>query len=125
MREGGGPGSSRFSDRDDSNTLRVTNISEDAQERDLQDLFKKFGQVSRVYLAKDRDTGVSRGFAYVSYIRKEDAETAMQMLNGYGYDHLILKVEWAHPQEGEKSNAPPGGDAMRYASGYGKSLPQG
>jgi len=120
--EGGGAGS-RFGDRDDSNTLRVTNISEDAQERDLQELFRKCGQVARVYLAKDRDTGISRGFAYVSYVRREDAEAAMATLNGYGYDHLILKIEWAHPQE--NSDRPPVHDAMKYASGYGKALPQG
>ena len=39
----------------------------------------------------------SRGFAFVSYYQKSDAESAMQALQGYGYDHLILKLEWAKP----------------------------
>lgn len=39
----------------------------------------------------------SRGFAFVSFFQKSDAESAMQALQGYGYDHLILKLEWAKP----------------------------
>ncbi|CAN0541227.1 unnamed protein product, partial [Ectocarpus sp. 8 AP-2014] len=52
---------------------------------------------NRVYLAKDPETMQSRGFAFVSYYQKSDAESAMQALQGYGYDHLILKLEWAKP----------------------------
>lgn len=36
-----------------------------------------------------------QGFAFVSYSRREDAAEAIKTLDGYGYDHLILKVEWA------------------------------
>lgn len=50
-----------------------------------------------MYLAKDPETMQSRGFAFVSYYQKSDAESAMQALQGYGYDHLILKLEWAKP----------------------------
>lgn len=50
-----------------------------------------------MYLAKDPETMQSRGFAFVSYYQKSDAESAMQGLQGYGYDHLILKLEWAKP----------------------------
>lgn len=78
-------------------TLRISNISEDTQENDLYELCLPFGQVSRVYLVKDRQYQTSRGFAFVSYHAQEDAERAMAHLSGYGYDHLILKVEWAKP----------------------------
>ncbi|KAH9250078.1 hypothetical protein BASA81_012124 [Batrachochytrium salamandrivorans] len=106
------------------NTLRVTNISEDATENDLKDLFKRFGPTSRVFLVKNKETGNSRGFAYVSYLSREDAEKAMRALNGYGYDHLILKIEWAAPsQPREFSDAPPA--ANKHMSGYGRALPQG
>ena len=37
----------------------------------------------------------SQGFAFISYQIREDAQKAIENLNGYGYDHLILKVEWA------------------------------
>jgi len=113
---------SRF--RDDGYTLRVTNISEDTKEADLQDLFRPFGRVVRIYLAKDRQTMQSRGFAFVTYGYKEDAEKAMNKLNGYGYDHLILKIEWAKPST---RDAGPGGNGLSggFVSGYGKALPQG
>ena len=53
--------------RRDENSLRVTNLSEDVTEADLQELFRPFGPISRVFLALDRTTGESRGFAFVNY----------------------------------------------------------
>eukprot|EP00539_Tryblionella_compressa_P010940 CAMPEP_0178803582 /NCGR_PEP_ID=MMETSP0745-20121128/14559_1 /TAXON_ID=913974 /ORGANISM="Nitzschia punctata, Strain CCMP561" /LENGTH=324 /DNA_ID=CAMNT_0020462697 /DNA_START=79 /DNA_END=1053 /DNA_ORIENTATION=+ len=105
---------------DDLNTIRVTNISENTTEADLQDLFKPFGRISRVYLAKDKETLQSRGFAFVSFVNKDDAARAMEKLQGFGYDHLILKLEWARP------NAPkdPATSGNEYRSGYGKALAQ-
>jgi translation initiation factor 3 subunit G len=72
---------------DDLNTIRVTNISENTTEADLQDLFKPFGRISRVYLAKDKETLQSRGFALVSFVNKDDAARAMEKLQGFGYEH--------------------------------------
>jgi translation initiation factor 3 subunit G len=109
-------------DRDETNTLRVTNISEDTTEDDLKELFRPFGQLTRTYLAKDRETGASRGFAYVSYVRKDDAERAMNKLDGYGYDYLILSVEWAKPSGRDDVGTQ---NVMKYATGYGGALPQG
>jgi len=83
--------------RDDSNTLRVSNLSEETREGDLQELFRSFGPINRIYLAKDRETQASRGFAFVTFMRREDAQRAMDRLAGYGYDHLILQIEWAKP----------------------------
>merc|ERR1712168_187793 len=82
---------------DEAATLRVTNLSEDANESDIQELFRPFGPIARVYLAKDKITNQSKGFAFVSYIKREDAARAIKSLQGYGYDHLILNVEWAKP----------------------------
>jgi translation initiation factor 3 subunit G len=104
-----------------STTLRVNNISEDATENDLKELFRSFGPVSRIYLAKDRDTGASRGFAYVTFHSRSDAERAYDKLQGYGYDHLILRLEWAKPDLPEKSMD----SSRKFTSGYGKALPQG
>ena len=92
--ESGGRG-----DIDDSCSLRVTNLSEECTEADLSLLFRRFGHTQRIYLAKDRQTGVSRGFAFVSYTNRHDAQQAINKLNGYGYDNLILHVEWAKPRE--------------------------
>jgi translation initiation factor 3 subunit G len=84
--------------RRDENSLRVTNLSEDVTEADLQELFRPFGPVTRVFLAVDRATGENRGFAFVNYVHREDAERAIRNLNGYGYDNLILRVEYAAPR---------------------------
>jgi len=82
---------------DEAATVRVTNLSEDTIESDLQELFRPFGQISRIYLAKDKVTNQSKGFAFISYVRRDDAARAIKALQGYGYDHLILNVEWAKP----------------------------
>ena len=54
--------------RRDENSLRVTNLSDDVTEADLQELFRPFGAVSRVFVAVDRATGENRGFAFVNYV---------------------------------------------------------
>jgi translation initiation factor 3 subunit G len=81
----------------DEPTVRVTNLSEETKENDVMDLFTPFGPVRRVYLAKDRQSGLTKGFAFVTFARREDAARAIQQLEGYGYDHLILHLEWARP----------------------------
>ncbi|KAG2423254.1 hypothetical protein HYH02_015355 [Chlamydomonas schloesseri] len=94
----GGEGESMQKKRED-NSIRVTNLSEDVTEGDLQELFRPFGPVSRIFLAVDKNTGENRGFAFVNYVHRDDAERAIRNLNGFGYDNLILRVEWAQPRE--------------------------
>lgn len=100
MRAGAGKGDSGDSMRRgrDDNSIRVTNLSEDTREQDLQELFRPFGPISRIYVAFDRETGLSRGFAFINFINREDAIRAINKLDGYGYDNLILRVEWATPR---------------------------
>lgn len=85
--------------RRDENSIRVSNLSEDTREQDLQELFRPFGPVTRIYVAINRETGEARGFAFVNMVSKEDGERAIAKLDGYGYDNLILRVEWAAPRE--------------------------
>ena len=87
--------------REDTAAIRVSNLSENVQEADLQvwgssyligdlnfctfkELFKPFGNIARIFLAKDKVTGQCKGFAFVNYYRKEDAAKAIATLNGYG-----------------------------------------
>lgn len=91
-------------EEDSSNQIRVTNISEDTTENDLRDLFRRFGPTSRIYLAKDKGTHQSRGFAFITYLNREDAQKAIDRLNGYGYGNLILHVEFAKPREEDNAN---------------------
>lgn len=51
---------------DDNATIRVTNLSEDTRETDLQELFRPFGSISRIYLAKDKNTGQSKVSSHFS-----------------------------------------------------------
>jgi len=83
--------------RDETATIRVTNLSEDTQESDLQELFAPFGNISRIFLAKDKVTGQSKGFAFINYYARKDAAAAIEGVSGHGFDHLILNVEWAKP----------------------------
>eukprot|EP00262_Sarcandra_glabra_P021015 TRINITY_DN860_c0_g1_i1.p1 TRINITY_DN860_c0_g1~~TRINITY_DN860_c0_g1_i1.p1 ORF type:complete len:303 (+),score=54.93 TRINITY_DN860_c0_g1_i1:60-968(+) len=98
MRAGAERSGTEMRRRNEENSVRVTNLSEDTREPDLLELFRTFGAVSRVYVAVDQKTGMSRGFGFVNFINKEDAERAINKLNGYGYDNLILRVEWATPR---------------------------
>ncbi|EFP89570.1 uncharacterized protein PGTG_15719 [Puccinia graminis f. sp. tritici CRL 75-36-700-3] len=86
------------SNRDDLPTLRVTNLSEDVQESDLWDLFGRFGRISRIYVGKDQETGLCKGFAFVSFEDRMEAERAMKKINGLPYDHLILGCMWSLPR---------------------------
>lgn len=91
-RGGGGGGERSYNDE---NTVRVSNLSENTTQADVEDMFRPFGHTTRIFLARDKRTNQSRGFAFVSYIRKADAEKAIATLNGKGHDHLILKVEFS------------------------------
>jgi len=68
----------------DQKTLRVSNVSEATKEADLQQLFEPFGSIFRVHLAKDMKTMQPRGYAFVSFNRREDGQRAMDALQGYG-----------------------------------------
>jgi len=98
---GGGAGAGdkmSFRERDDLSTLRVTNLSEDTMEEDLRAIFGKYGGLSRVFLAKDKDTGRVKGFAFVSFYDRSNALRAAEKLDGYGFLNLILRVELAKRQ---------------------------
>ncbi|VDK29922.1 unnamed protein product [Dibothriocephalus latus] len=79
----------------DGYSIRVTNLPENTNEDDLRDIFSRFGQVIRIYPAKNKKTQMNRGFAYISYLTEEEAAEAIFTADGMRYGHLILKVDWA------------------------------
>lgn len=83
--------------RDDYTAIRISNLSESTTESDLEELVKSFGPIQKLYLSKDKQTGGCKGFAYIHFKFRNDASKAIQALNGHGYDHLILHVEWSKP----------------------------
>lgn len=107
------------------NTLRVSNLTKAVTEDDLRDLFERFGRIHRISLPRvERPDGVKepRGFAYIAFAHREDAEEALNRLQGYGYDHLIIKLEWAKPTKDGSGGG--GGNGSSHMSGYGKQLAQ-
>jgi len=95
------PGRSGPGYSDEVPAIRVSNISSAATQEDLQQLFEKFGRISRIHLGRDRKTNESRGFAFINYQSRDDAQKAIDTMNGYGYDHLILSVEWSENRKKE------------------------
>jgi translation initiation factor 3 subunit G len=69
--------------RDDSTTVRVSNLSTATTEADLEELCNAFGETRRIYLSRDRDTNESKGFAFVTFREKRDAQQTIDKLNGY------------------------------------------
>ena len=78
--------------------LFVGNVSFQTTESDLTALFEPFGEISRVQLMTDRDTGRSRGFAFVEMSSDEDAAKAIAALNGKEVDGRALNVNEARPK---------------------------
>jgi len=83
--------------RDDAATIRVTNVNENTTEHDLNELFAPFGLISRIFLGRKKFTHESKGFAFINFIKKENAERAMANLQGAGFQQVILHLEWAKP----------------------------
>ena len=79
--------------------LYVGNLPFSVTEQDLEDLFSQSGQVESTNIVTDRDTGRSRGFAFVEMDSREAADAAIQALNGYEMDGRSLTVNEARPKE--------------------------
>lgn len=93
--------------------LYVGNLSYQTTEDDLRTLFAKAGQVASVAVIKDRDTGNSKGFAFVEMTTQAEAQKAVSMLNGFSLEDRELKVNLAKPREER------GGFGNRGGSGFG------
>jgi len=87
---------------DDLITLKVDNISYRTVTDDLDTLFGKFGRIGDIYIPKDSRTGDTRGFAFVRFFNKHDAEDAMDDLDGRSFDGRELKVQFAKNRKTEK-----------------------
>jgi len=101
--------------------LYVGNMSFKTSEADLRDAFGKFGSVTDVYIATDRETGRPRGFAFVTFATADEAKVAAEKMNGLDLDGRQLTVNEAKPKEemgGSRSfNSPnrrPGAFQSRY-----------
>lgn len=86
-------------DRDETATLRVSNLPDEIQETDLRQNFSQLGRIVRCHLARNKATGRSRGFAFVVYSTREEAERARKRFDGVAVGNMIMHVDFAQPRE--------------------------
>ncbi|HXR99090.1 MAG TPA: RNA-binding protein [Pyrinomonadaceae bacterium] len=82
-----------------SNKLYVGNLAFQTTTQDLQALFAQAGTVESASIIEDRDTGRSKGFAFVEMSTEEEAASAIQQFNGKEVAGRMLKVNEARPRE--------------------------
>lgn len=81
-----------------STKLFVSNLSYDASEQDLTELFSQAGTVESVKIITDTYTGQSRGFGFVEMSSKEEAQNAISLLNGTSFKNRDINVSEARPR---------------------------
>jgi len=94
--------------------LYVGNLPFATTEDDLRTLFAQAGKVAAVDVVRDRDSGQSRGFAFVTMSTQGDAQKAISMFNAFSMKDRELKVSVANPREDR------GGYVSRYGA-FGSS----
>ena len=101
-----------------SNKLFVGNLSFDTTENDLQDAFAAHGTVMETNLMMDRATGRPRGFGFVTMSTADEAQKAIEALNGKSVGGRALTVNVAKPRE-ERSPSGGGGGRREYGGSSG------
>ena len=79
--------------------LYVGNISFQMTQADLQSLFSPFGRVQDTYLPVERDSGRPRGFGFVTFSSSNEAQAAIQALDGTDHDGRQLRVNVSEPRQ--------------------------
>ena len=93
-------------------TVFIGNLPFSTQKSELQEMFEKFGSIPEIHIPVDRQTGKSRGFAFVSFEAEEASQAALEM-NGQEMNGRTIKVHMAH---GKKENA--GGTGAPRSGGF-------
>lgn len=97
----------------------VGNLNFNTSEDELRQMFEAHGQVDRVSIMTDRETGRSRGFGFVEMTNAEEAERAIAALNGTQLGGRTLNVNEARPKP-ERSGGGGGRDRERGGGGRGR-----
>jgi RNA recognition motif-containing protein len=102
-----------------STKLYVGNLAFETTSEDLKQLFTQAGTVESASVIEDRDTGRSRGFAFVEMSSKEEGNAAIQKFNGHEVGGRALNVNEAKPREDRGGGR--GGNGGGGRGGYGGS----
>jgi RNA recognition motif-containing protein len=84
-------------------SIYVGNLSYDVTEEDLNHVFADYGQVKRVYLPADRETGRMRGFGFVEMSNEAEEEKAIETLDGAEWMGRQMRVNKAKPRENQNN----------------------
>ena len=93
--------------------LYVGNLPYSTTEDELRSMFSQAGTVASVAVIKDRDTGQSKGFAFVEMSNQVEAEKAISMFNGRSMGQREMKVSLARPREDRGGGGGYGGGGGR------------
>lgn len=93
--------------------IYVGNLSYDANENELEEAFTRYGAVESVNVIKDRETGRSRGFAFIEMPNADEARAAIEGLNLQRIGERAITVNEARPREDRRGGRGGGG-------GYGR-----
>ena len=93
-------------------SLKVDNLSYRISPEELKPIFERYGEVGDIYIPRDRFTKESRGFAFVRFFDRRDAEDAMDKMDGYVLDGREMRVQTA--RYGRPSEPP----HIRYGRNY-------
>lgn len=104
--------------------LYVGNLSYQVTEKEINDLFATAGTVASVKIITDGQTGRPRGFGFVEMGSSEDAQKAIEMLNGKSFMERNLIVSEARPQE-KRERGGGGGGFGRGGGGFGGGRDRG
>lgn len=99
--------------------LYIGNLSFQATEQDLSESFAQFGTVESCRIITDRDTGRSKGFAFVEMSTDQEAADVIEKMNGASLDGRPLKISEARPQE-SRGGGGGGGGPRGGGGGFGR-----
>lgn len=97
--------------------IYVGNLPYTATEEDVSGLFAAYGPVERVKIINDRETGRSKGFAFVTLGDQSQLNASIEALNGYDYQGRALRVNASEPKEAKPGGFRPSGGGG--GGGYG------
>lgn len=98
--------------------LYVGNLSYSTTDEELRTLFTQAGTVASVTVIKDRDTGRSKGFAFIEMGTQAEAQKAITMFNSYKMGDRTLTVNMARPREERSSFGSRGGGGYGTRGGH-------